>query len=58
MLERTRSWNESQTRKSCGLFFEYTSPGTPQQNRVVERAFVTAMGRARAMMNHAGFTMA
>ena len=25
---------------------------------MVERAFVTVMGRARAMMNHAGFTMA
>ena len=41
-----------------GIIFEYTAPGTPQQNRVVERAFVTVMGRARAMMNHAGFTMA
>ena len=43
---------------SWGLCFEYTAPGTPQQNGVVERAFVTVMGRARAMMNHAGFTMA
>ena len=25
---------------------------------MVERAFVTVIGRARAMMNHAGFTMA
>ena len=41
-----------------GIIFEYTAPGTPQQNGVVERAFVTVMGRARAMMNHAGFTMA
>ena len=41
-----------------GIISEYTSPGTPQQNGVVERAFVTVMGRARAMMNHAGFTMA
>ena len=24
---------------------------------MVERAFVTVMGRARAMMNHGGFTM-
>ena len=35
-----------------------SAPGKPQQNGVVERAFVTVMGRARAMMNHAGFTMA
>ena len=43
---------------SLGIIFEYTAPGTPQQNGVVERAFVTVMGRVRAMMNHAGFTMA
>ena len=40
------------------IIFEYTAAGTPQQNGVVERAFVTFMGHARAMMNHAGFTMA
>ena len=45
-------------KKELGIIFEYTAPGTPQQNGVVERAFVTLMGRARAMMNHAGFTMA
>ena len=45
-------------KKDLGIIFEYTAPGTPQQNGVVERAFVTVMGRARAMMNHAGFTMA
>ena len=41
-----------------GIIFEYTAPGTPQQNGVVERVFVKVMGRARAMMNHSGFTMA
>ena len=45
-------------KKELGISFEYTAPGTPQQNGVVERAFVTVMGRAGAMMNHAGFTMA
>ena len=45
-------------KKELGINFEYTSPGTPQQNGVVERAFVTVMGRARAVMNLAGFTMA
>ena len=45
-------------KEELGIIFEYTAPGTPQQNGVVERAFVTVMGRARAMMNHAGFTMA
>ena len=41
-----------------GIIFQYTAPGTPKQNGVVERAFVTVMGTARAMINHAGFTMA
>lgn len=36
--------------------FEFTAPGTPQQNGVVERAFPTLFGRVRAMMNQAGFT--
>ena len=35
--------------------FEYTAPGTPQQNGVVERAFETMLGRIRAIMNGAGF---
>ena len=51
VLERESDKNE------LGIIFEYTAPGTPQQNGVVERAFVAVMGRARAMMNHAGFTM-
>ena len=38
--------------------FEYTTSATLQQNGVVERAFVTDVGRARPVMNHAGFTMA
>ena len=45
-------------KKELGIIFEYTAPGTPQQNGMVERAFVTVMGRARAMMSHAGFSMA
>ena len=52
VLERESDKNE------LGIIFEYTAPGTPQQNAAVERAFVTVMGRAKAMMNHAGFTMA
>ena len=52
VLERESEKNE------LGIIFEFTAPGTPQQNGVVERAFVTVMGRARAMMNHAGITMA
>ena len=41
-----------------GIQFEYTAPVTPQQNGVVEQAFPSLMGKARAMMNLAGFTAA
>ena len=40
-----------------GIKFEYTAPGTRQQYGALERAFVTLIGRGRAMMNHAGFTV-
>jgi hypothetical protein len=33
--------------------FEYTAPGTPQQNGKVERKFATLYGRARSMLNGA-----
>ncbi len=39
-----------------GITFEYSEPGTPQQNGVVERAFATLYGHVRAMMNHACFS--
>ena len=52
VLERESDKNE------LWIIFEYTAPGTQQQNGEVERVFVMVMGRARAMMNHAGFTMA
>ena len=31
-------------KNKMGIKFEYTAPGTPQQNEVVERAFVTLIG--------------
>ena len=52
VLERESDKNE------LGIIYEYTAPGTPQQNGVVEREFVIVMGRARAMMIHGEFTMA
>ena len=39
-----------------GIKSEYTAPGTLQQNGVVDRMFVTLIGRGRAMMNYTGFT--
>jgi len=38
-----------------GILFEYTAPGTPQQNSSVERDFPAMFGKVRAMMNAAGF---
>ena len=52
VVERESDKNE------LAILLEYTGPGAPQQNGVVERAYVAVMGRARAMMNHAGITMA
>ena len=38
-----------------GNNFEFTAPGTPQQNSVAERKIRALIGRARAMMIQAGF---
>ena len=37
------------------IFFEFTAPGTPQQNGGIERSFATLYGKVRAMLNSAGF---
>ena len=37
-------------KQNLGVIFEFTAPGTPQQNSVVERKIPTLMGRARAML--------
>ena len=36
------------------MIFEFTAPGTPQQNSVVERKIPTLVGRTRAMLIQAG----
>ena len=36
-----------------GVLFEYTAPGSPQYNGVVERKFPTLMAKVRAMLNAA-----
>ena len=43
-------------KQNLGIIFEFTAPGTPQQNSVVERKIPTLMGRSRAMMLKAGFS--
>ena len=50
-----RSLQKECEKQNLGIVFEYTAPGTPQQNSVVERKIPTLMGRSRAMMIQAGF---
>ena len=61
-IKRIRLDNSGENRsllKECekqnvGVIFEFTAPGTPQQNSVVERRIQTLVGRARAMLIQAG----
>ena len=39
-------------KNNLGIIFESTAPGTPQQNGVVERAFVTVMGCESCRIHH------
>ena len=45
-----RSLQKECDKQNLGVIFEFTAPGTPQQNSVVERKIPTLMGRARAML--------
>ena len=51
-----RSLQKECEKQNLGIIFEFTAPGTPQQNSVVERKIPALMDRARAMMIQAGFT--
>ena len=51
-----RSLQKECEKQNLGIIFEFTAPGTPKQNSVVERKIPTLMGRSRAMMIHAGFS--
>ena len=61
-IKRIRLGNSGENRslqKECdkanlGIIFEFTAPGTPQQNSVAERRIPRLMGRARAMLIQAG----
>lgn len=48
------AFEEACKREGLGLRFEYTAPGTPQQNGRVEKRFQTLYGRARAMLLGSG----
>ena len=51
-----RSLQKECEKHNLGIIFEFTAPGTPQQNSVVERKIPTLMGRSRAMMIEAVFS--
>ena len=51
-----RSLQKECDKQNLGIIFEFTAPGTPQQNPIVERKIPTLMGRSRAMMLTAGFS--
>ena len=51
-----RSLQKECDKQNLGIIFEFSAPGTPQQNAVVERKIPTLMGRSRAMMLTAGFS--
>ena len=49
-----RSLQKECDKANLGIIFEFTAPGTPQQNSVAERRIPTLMGRVRAMLIQAG----
>ena len=49
-----RSLQQECDKANPGITYDFTAPGTPQQNSVAERRIATFMGRARAMLIQAG----
>ena len=49
-----KSLQKECNKENLGVIFEFTAPGTPQQNSVSETRIPTLMGRARAILIQAG----
>ena len=49
-----KSMQKEYDKQNLGIIFEFTAPGTPQQNSIAERRIPMLMGRARAMLIQAG----
>ena len=45
-----KSLQKECNKENLVVIFEFTAPGTPQQNSVAERRIPTLIGRARAML--------
>ena len=52
-----RSLQKECDKANLGIIFEFTAPGTTQQNSVAERRIPTFMGRARAMLIQPGIDL-
>ena len=50
----SKSLQKECDKENLGIIFEFTAPGTPQQNSVAERRIPMLIGRARAMLIQAG----
>jgi hypothetical protein len=55
-FRRKKSIHQKYQRTNYNIKFEFTAPGTPQQNGKDERAFVTLYGKTRSMLNSARLT--
>jgi transposase InsO family protein len=61
-MHQTRQFRRKQIfpskvqRSNYNIKFEFTAPGTPQQNVKVERAFTTLYCKTRSMLNSARLT--
>ena len=52
-----QAFKKACNQEGLGIDFEYTAPGTPQQNGCVERKFATLFNRVQAMLNGGKFTL-
>ena len=52
--EENRSLQKECDKQNIGVIFEFTAPGTPKQNSVVERKIPTEVGRARDILIQRG----
>ena len=51
-----KTFEDLSKKDGLGITFEYTAPGTPQQNGKCERKFASLYGKVRSMLNGARFT--
>jgi transposase InsO family protein len=54
--EENKSFHQQAQRSNYNIKFEFTAPGTPQQNGKVERAFAALYCKTRSMLNSARLT--